>query len=306
MAMACIRKRHGAIKPDVASSLINELRPHIGIRFIATTQSAVQATNSAPVPHFGAAAPGSKAQSTPADPGANASSMAIQDPAANTPLLASTGQVPITSLAQAIFQAYHSKAKISTPAPAQQTEARPPLDSADRLLSDQHRLASAPPSSAPSVSGSPSRKRSASSAKISPKASLAKQMTSEPSDSTRAEDIVMKELATIRQISNLRYDYWSRVSLKVKVDYNKERQGRQVIPAPLHGLQFQTLLAIYKSMWQTMTLERNENRTGEYAYIASKFYSDQVRTAMFERFPEQAKEALIVAASSCSDSEGWD
>ena len=127
-----------------------------------------------------------------------------------------------------------------------------------------------------------------------------------PADSTRAEDTVMKELATIRQISNLRYDYWSRVSLKVKVDYNKERQGRQVIPAPLHGLQFQTLLAIYKSMWQTMTLERNENRTGEYAYIASKFYSDQVRTAMFERFPEQARESLIVAVSSCSDSEGWD
>ena len=76
--------------------------------------------------------------------------------------------------------------------------------------------------------------------------------------------------------------------------------------APIHGLSFAALQAIYKSMHQTMSAELKEKRSKEYAFLAAKYYSDQVITAMSDRFPEQTKEYLAATASSCTDSEGWD
>ena len=228
VAMACLKKRHGSIKPDVASAHISELRPYIGSRYVATTQSATQAVQAAP------------------------------PPVANTPT------------------------------PAQQSSASQD-DIAGQFLSAFHRMASAPPSSAPSVQNSPARKRSASSANMSPKANLAKQMTQEPSDAASIQDIVNKEFSCIRQISNLRFSYWSRLHIRVKLDYNKERKGRQIIPAPLDGLRYETLFAIYDSMLNTMEMEKSENRSEDYTYLAPKFYHEQAMDAMIDNHPERTR-----------------
>ena len=124
---------------------------------------------------------------------------------------------------------------------------------------------------------------------MSPKANLAKQMTHEPSDVASIQDIVNREFSCIRQISNLRFSYWSRLHIRVKLDYNKERKGKQIIPAPLDGLRYETLFAIYDSMLNTMEMERSENRTEDYAYLAAKFYHEQAMDAMIDNHPERTR-----------------
>ena len=113
-----------------------------------------------------------------------------------------------------------------------------------------------------------------------------------------------REIANIRQISNLRFDTRSRLATQTKIEYNTERKNRPITDAPIHGLSYAALQTIYKSMHQTMSLELREKRDNQYAFIAAKYYSDQVITAMLDRFPVQTKEFLAATASSCSDSEG--
>ena len=117
-------------------------------------------------------------------------------------------------------------------------------------------------------------------------------MSHESSAGISIQDMVEKELSSIKQISNIRFSYWSSLSSKVRKDYLRERRGRQIIPAPLDGLKYETLFAIYDSMDSTMQWEARANRTEEYPYLAAKFYFEQAMDAMLANYPERTRKYI--------------